>query len=680
MEKYALPLSDCRVKKTELVINRLHAVLHGIALLALLYYRLTSLTEIIKNNDTALLLPHLLILISELILSFIWLLSQASKWKPVIRKAYPERLPGDEKLPPIDVFICTADPNKEPCLQVMNTVISTMALDYPPDKLHVYLSDDAGSVATLQAIKQAFKFSKLWVPFCIKYKVKIACPEAYFLTHESAPVAMFHSTEFIAEKKEIKKRYMEFKESVAKIIADTSIFVSKDHPPLIEVINDENGDGMDSDKRKIPLLVSVAREKRPSHPHHFKAGALNVLLRVSGMISNSPYILVLDCDMYCNDPLSACQAMCFHLNPELSAKLSFVQFPQRFYNINEIDINDGKQRYVWPKWEGFDGLNMGPILSGTCFYIKREALCGAQKFREDVDLIKLQKCFGPSNEFIKSISLYYKRNYQIEHKFRENEVQKELQLLASCTYDNDSEWGKEASGLQIHQCGGRLFYRLYYALQGKRDGALDSTKSHCRALIPQLYLIRGISLYPEVSSLFFIVFLFIFLSAQLKHVQEVFLTAHSIRTWSNEQRMWMMKALTSYLFAGLEVVMEKIGLTKTSFLPTNKVDDDQQTKCYQMGIYNFQAPARFMVPLCSLYMLNVGSLIIGFGRIMQSQKWGEMLLQAFIPLFATVLHFPLLEGMVLRKDKGRVSPSVSWLSVVISTIFLSVASLLSNYY
>jgi len=28
----------------------------------------------------------------------------------------------------------------------------------------------------------------------------------------------------------------------------------------------------------MPLLVYVAREKRPSHPHHFKAGALNVLV------------------------------------------------------------------------------------------------------------------------------------------------------------------------------------------------------------------------------------------------------------------------------------------------------------------------------------------------------------------------------------------------------------------
>ncbi|KAL0376743.1 UNVERIFIED_CONTAM: Cellulose synthase-like protein G1 [Sesamum calycinum] len=565
MEKYALPLSDCRVKKTELVINRLHAILHGIALLALFYYRLSSLAEIIKNNDTALLLPHLLILISELILSFIWLVSQASKWKPVIRKAYPERLSGDEKLPPIDAFICTADPNKEPCLQVMNTVISAMALDYPPDKLHIYLSDDAGSVATFQAIKQAFKFSKLWVPFCRKYKVKIACPEAYFLTHESAPVAMFHSTEFIAEKKEIK------------------------------VINDENGDGMDSDKRKIPLLVYVAREKRPSHPHHFKAGALNVLLRVSGMISNSPYILVLDCDMYCNDPLSARQAMCFHLNPELSAKLGFVQFPQRFYNINEIDINDGKQRYVWV---GFRYISVV----------------------EDYFTGFIMHCKG-------WISVYFDPSKpgffgKIPISLGEILVQQ-------------TRWSVG-------------FYQV--TLSSPHSSTLPNSRHFS---VPR---------------------------AQLKHVQEVFLTGHSIRTWSNEQRMWMMKALTSYLFAGLEVVMEKIGLTKTSFLPTNKVDDDQQTKCYQMGIYNFQAPARFMVPLCSLYMLNVGSLIIGFGRIMQSQKWGEMLLQAFIPLFATVLHFPLLEGMVLRKDKGRVSPSVSWLSVVISTIFLSVASLLSNYY
>lgn len=70
-------------------------------------------------------------------------------------------------------------------------------------------------------------------------------------------------------------------------------------------------------------------------------------LRVSGVMSNSPYILVLDCDMYCNDPMSARQAMCFHLDPNLSPKLGFVQYPQKFHNLCEKDIYDGELRYIW---------------------------------------------------------------------------------------------------------------------------------------------------------------------------------------------------------------------------------------------------------------------------------------------------------------------------------------------
>ncbi|KAK4425538.1 Cellulose synthase-like protein G1 [Sesamum alatum] len=641
----SLPLSHCHVKKTELVINRLHTFLHGIALLALFYYRLTSLTDIIKNKNTSLLLPHVPILISELILSFIWLLSQASKWRPVARKAYPERVPGDEKLPSIDVFICTADPTKEPCLKVMNTVISAMALDYPPDKLHVYLSDDGGSVATLQAIKQAWKFSRLWVPFCRKYKVKMACPEAYFLTDESGPDGKFHSTEFRAEKKEIKKSYMEFKDSVTKIIADTSIYMSRDHPPIIEVIDDANGDGMDSDKRKIPLLVYVAREKRPSHPHHFKAGALNVLLRVSAMISNSPYILVLDCDMYCNDPSSARQAMCFHLDPELSPKLGFVQFPQKFYNINETDINDGKQRAVWVGFRYFSVVE--DYFTGFILHCKGW----------------ISVYFDPSTPgFLGATPISLGEILVQQTRWSVGFYQVALSRFSPLIY------GLLRTSTSQSMCYAEFPYSQIYFLS-----------LYVLAVIPQLCLIIGISLYPKVSSPFFVVFSFVFLSSQLKHVQEVFSAGHSIRTWSNEQRMWMMKSLTSYLFAALEVVMEKLGLAKARFLPTNKVVDDEQAKLYQMGVYDFRAPALFMVPLCSLYILNVASFIIGFGRIMQTQKWGEMFIQAFIPFFATILHFPLLEGMVLRKDKGRVSPSVSLLSAVISTIFVSFAALV-NYY
>ena len=46
----------------------------------------------------------------------------------------------------------------------------------------------------------------------------------------------------------------------------------------------ENSSG-EIEQVKLPLLVYVSREKKPSHPHHFKAGALNVLVRFSISIS-----------------------------------------------------------------------------------------------------------------------------------------------------------------------------------------------------------------------------------------------------------------------------------------------------------------------------------------------------------------------------------------------------------
>ena len=71
---------------------------------------------------------------------------------------------------------------------------------------------------------------------------------------------------------------------------------------------------------------------------------LHLQLRVSSMLSNSPYILILDCDMYCNDSSSARQAMCFHLDKTISPKLAYVQFPQKFHNISSEDIYDSQLR------------------------------------------------------------------------------------------------------------------------------------------------------------------------------------------------------------------------------------------------------------------------------------------------------------------------------------------------
>jgi hypothetical protein len=76
-------------------------------------------------------------------------------------------------------------------------------------------------------------------------------------------------------------------------------------------------------------------------------------LRVSGIFTNAPFILNLDCDMYVNDGQALLQAMCFFMDrnscttssPAMaindSTPLAFVQFPQAFEWLDEADSGGG---------------------------------------------------------------------------------------------------------------------------------------------------------------------------------------------------------------------------------------------------------------------------------------------------------------------------------------------------
>ncbi|KAF8401837.1 hypothetical protein HHK36_012783 [Tetracentron sinense] len=715
------PLHVCRVQQPQASISRIHSLVHSMAILALFYYRVSILFDSTRDKPT---LAWALIFASELLLSFIWLLNQAQRWRPVSRTAFPERLPADKELPAIDVFICTADPKREPTVEVMNTVLSAMSLDYPPEKLSVYLSDDGGSSLTLYAMQEALFFARSWLPFCRMYGVKTRCPKVYFSESEDGH-SHSQSTEFMADRETIKSKYELFKDRVERArenegIGYTSVTSDQNPSPLVEVIHVKSNVAMDMDQAEIPLLVYVSRENRPTHPHHFKAGALNVLLRVSGVLSNSPYILVLDCDMNCNDPTSARQAMCFLLDPKISHSLSFVQFPQNFYNISENDIYDCQLRsFIKILWPGYDG-HRGPFLSGTGVYIKRKSLYGSPT-PKDIDLIQLKQCFGPSNEFIASLCQIHQCN-TIGNEDSSNVLQ-ETRLLASCTYEKHTQWGEQARFI-LHcngwtsvycqpsrpaflgsttvsmndifiqqtrwncgllQVGFSRFCPLTYGtlrmsvLQSMCYGflafrSLFSIPLLCFATIPQLCLFNGIPIYPKVTDSWFIVFAFVFVSALCKHLSEVLLSGGSFRIWRNEQRIWMLRSVTVYFFGFLDVAMKWIGKRGTGFVPTSKVIDKEHIERYQMGKFDFQAPTMLLVPLIALVVLNMETFIGGVGRVIIETSYDKMFGQIFHTFFILTISYPVIEGMIQRKDRGRVPTSVTLLSVIFSIIFLSLGS------
>ncbi|KAK7319743.1 hypothetical protein RJT34_04468 [Clitoria ternatea] len=727
-----LPLNTCHVQKLLVTFNRLHILLHSIALGFLCYYRVCFLLQYPETNKGIRLLPWFLVFASEIILSFIWILDQAYRWCPVTRSFFPERLPHDDKLPHVDVFICTTDPTKEPTLDVMNTVLSAMALDYPAQKLHVYLSDDCGSPLTLHGVREAWKFARWWLPFCTRYRIKSRCPKAYFsaLENDDDDSDFARSSVYVADKKKIKEKYEAFKEEIKMFRKDRVLprdnpgITAGDHSSIIEVMQENINNEVDN--VKMPHLVYVSREKKPSHPHHFKAGALNVLLRISAVMSNSPYILVLDCDMFCNDPISARYAMCFHLDPKMSSSLAFVQFPQKFHNISKNDIYDSQLRSLFTvQWRGMDGLK-GPVMSGTGFYIKRVSLCGKSESK-GTDLQKLKEYFGSSNDFIKSVA----QNCTSDLAYDRNALLEEPRLLASCEYEIGTKWGQEVgflydsvvedylTGFILH-CNGwtSVFCEptrpqfLGTGTTNLNDVLIQGTRWYsglfenginkycpltyglsrmpllqslcfawlayfplyclplwCLATIPQLCLLNGIPLYPKVSDPFFFIFLFIFLSALIKHLQEVLLTGGTIYKWINEQRIWMMKSITCHLYGCLDALLKKVGIREASFLPTNKIEDDEQMLLYQMDKYDFRVSNIFMIPMVFLITINISCLIGGVYRVLLVGDWDKMLVQFLLAVFLIAVNYPIIEGLIIRKDKGRISLLVA-IPVILATLVL----------
>ena len=103
-----------------------------------------------------------------------------------------------QELPRVDMFVTTADPVLEPPIITVNTVLSLLALDYPPHKLACYVSDDGCSTLTFYALQEASKFAKFWVPFCKKHNVQVRTPFRYFSAKPEVSTAS-NTPEFIHE-------------------------------------------------------------------------------------------------------------------------------------------------------------------------------------------------------------------------------------------------------------------------------------------------------------------------------------------------------------------------------------------------------------------------------------------------------------------------------------------------
>ncbi|KAH6837712.1 hypothetical protein C2S53_003715 [Perilla frutescens var. hirtella] len=672
------------------------------------------------------------IFMAELWFIIYWIITQCARCRAVFRYTFKDRLSRryEDVLPGIDIFVSTADPQLEPPLMVVDTVLSVMAYDYPSEKLNVYLSDDGCSDLMFYALLEASKFSRFWLPFCRNFNVEPRAPSKFFSTVKQSPDQQW---------KEVKKLYDEMEARINdnmklgrvpdqlrkhhKGFHEWELGASRsDHRTILQVIIDgRDTKEADTEGKPLPTLVYLAREKRPGYPHNFKAGAMNALIRVSSRISNSQIILNIDCDHYSNNSQSVRDALCFFMDDEQSRNISFVQFPQRFDNITKNDLYGSCLRVPQAvELAALDAHGGAPYIGSCCFH-RRDALSGKKYENES--------------------HINWKQLNEIQEPERENLLEETAKFLANCSYEENSSWGKEmgfmygcpvediVTGLSIQRKGWRSVF-----FNPKREGfmglapttLLTTLIQHTRwseghiqialskycpliyghgkipvplqisylcynlwaanclatlyyAIVPPVCVLKGINLFPQVSSTWVLPYAYVFVAKHTYSLGEFLWSGGTLKGWYNDQRMWLYKRLTCYFYGFCLTILRSLGFTKLNFTITgkNSVDDDV-SKRFEQEIMEFGTASSMFVILATIALFNLltsisiaRSLIIKKPAIDLDSYALHILLNGLV----VIINLPLFEALFFRKDQGCMPASVTYQSL----IFAALAFLLTTY-
>ncbi|XP_012829785.1 PREDICTED: cellulose synthase-like protein G3 isoform X1 [Erythranthe guttata] len=536
--------------------------------------------------------------------------------------------------------------------------------------------------------------------------------------------------------------------------ATNDFTIQEDHPAVIQVISETK----DVRGCAMPNLIYVSRQKSLTSPHHFKAGALNVLvrnselytlnktisyffyilvssifvifiylyicvcarayacfyvkqLRVSSIMTNAPIVLTLDCDMISNDPSTPQQMLCFFMDSSVKSNLGYVQFPVRFNGVNKADIygSEFKRMYhINPM--GLNGLS-GPDYFGTGTFFNRQVFFG-----------------GPSSS--KNTEL----EYVVKKPINNHAILESAHNMASCDYENQSDWGLKKgfrygslvedyfTGYQLHCQGWKSIFcnpkrasflsempiSLHEMItQTKRwsVGLLEvsfskyspltfGTKSlgplmaHCYsyyafgpswsipilfyAFLPQIYMLHNISIFPKVSDPWFLLYMFLFVGAYGQDLLEFILEQGTTLRWWSDQRMWLVRGLSSDFFGTLEYVSNRLGIASRGFNVTTKVNDNEQRTQYDNGKFQFGVVSPVFMPFSTAAIVNLIAVFGGFLQLLRGTiLLDEFLGQIIISSFGMVNSWPVYEAMFFRTDKGRMPTKITIFSVILAWLLIS---------
>ncbi|OUL18386.1 cellulose synthase [Nostoc sp. RF31YmG] len=328
-------------------------------------------------------------------------------WRPLVRqiKSLDQMSPPfpTSNWPTVDIFIACYN---EPPEIVEQTARAALRIDYPPNKLRVYILDD-GNSPEMRAISEKLGMEDLQSPLLQQEARRIDAEIAALMKRshelenlkptlldvedflEKLPPDKFKNSEDISTKflQSLRQFILWLNLNPQNIdrasgdsihqslIAENKLLEEAIHQKSLELV-------------ELARLRYIARPKKPGVAHHAKAGNLNYAI-FSGETSGE-FILTLDAD-HIPKPRFLKRVLPYFYNYNLfigkyeQNQIAFVQTPQDFYNIPPGDpFGHRANLFYGPLQQGKDGMNAA-FYTGTNAVLRREALIsvGLQYFSDE---------------------------------------------------------------------------------------------------------------------------------------------------------------------------------------------------------------------------------------------------------------------------------------------------------